>query len=94
MVGDEEVHDTNLRFGSDRLLKDLVEYIFWAHPDSRRKLVLIGDHRQLPLVHAATSPAPIQSICETHTVWLSRIHAERLSAKTPVLHSLPRPPTA
>lgn len=57
MVGDEEVHDTNLRFGSGRLLKDLVEYIFWAHPDSRRKLVLIGDHCQLPPVHAATSPA-------------------------------------
>jgi len=57
MVGDEEVHDTNLRFGSGRLLKDLVEYIFWAHPDPRRKLVLIGDHCQLPPVHAATSPA-------------------------------------
>lgn len=57
MVGDQEVHDTNLRFGSGRLLKDLVEYIFRAHPDPRRKLVLIGDHCQLPPVHAATSPA-------------------------------------
>ncbi len=57
MVGDEEVYDTNLRFGSGRLLKDLVEYIFWAHPDVRRKLVLIGDHCQLPPVHATISPA-------------------------------------
>jgi hypothetical protein len=57
MVGDEEVHDTNLRFGSGRLLKDIVEYIFWAHPDPYRKLVLIGDHCQLSPVHAATSPA-------------------------------------
>lgn len=57
MVGDEEVHDTNLRFGSGRLLKDLLDYIFWAHPDPRRKLVLIGDHCQLPPVHASASPA-------------------------------------
>jgi len=57
MVGDFEAVDTNLRFGTGRLLLDLVTYVFWAHPDPRRKLVLVGDHCQLPPIHAEESPA-------------------------------------
>lgn len=57
MVGDHLVEDTNLRFGSGRLLSDLLHFVFWAHPGGRRKLVLIGDHCQLPPIGSSVSPA-------------------------------------
>ena len=57
MVSDVEVRDTNLRFGSGKLLSDLLHYVFWAHPGGQRKLLLIGDHCQLPPIDAGESVA-------------------------------------
>ncbi|MDP6934092.1 MAG: AAA family ATPase, partial [Myxococcota bacterium] len=57
MVGDVFSENTNLRFGTGRLLRDLLHYVFWAHPDARRKIVLIGDHCQLLPVTDSASPA-------------------------------------
>jgi hypothetical protein len=57
MVGNREMHDENLRFGSGKLLQDLVHYVFHDHPDGRRKLVFVGDPCQLPPVGESASPA-------------------------------------
>ena len=57
MIGDQKVESTNLRFGSGRLLSDLLAFAFWAHPGGKRKVVLIGDHCQLPPIDSDVSPA-------------------------------------
>jgi hypothetical protein len=57
MIGDQKVESTNLRFGSGRLLSDLLKFAFWAHPGGRRKVVFIGDHCQLPPIDSDFSPA-------------------------------------
>ena len=56
MIGDQKVESTNLRFGSGRLLSDLLKFAFWAHPGGKRKVVLIGDHCQLPPIDSDASP--------------------------------------
>ena len=69
MLSDKPTMDTNLRFGCDRLLKDLVDYVFWAHPDPSRKLVLIGDHCQLPPIDMPSSPAlDIEYLASEHAL--------------------------
>jgi hypothetical protein len=57
MVGNRESFDENLRFGSGKLLTDLLHYVFHDHPDGRRKLVFVGDHCQLPPIGDTASPA-------------------------------------
>ena len=55
MVSDIEDNDEDVKFGSGRLLKDLIS--FANCKDSHRKIVLIGDYAQLPPVGQNFSPA-------------------------------------
>ena len=55
MVGDIEDLDEDIKFGSGRLLKDLIAFANCKH--SRRKIVLIGDYAQLSPVGQNFSPA-------------------------------------
>lgn len=55
MVADVEQDNEMLRFGSGRLLADLIEYCALERTD--RKLVLVGDYAQLPPVMQSFSPA-------------------------------------
>lgn len=57
MISDQYADDVYLRFGSGRVLKDLIKYIKYFDYKSRRKLILIGDECQLAPVNMATSPA-------------------------------------
>ena len=59
MVGDVEESSDNefLRFGSGRLLTDLVQYVFSGGPDRNNKLIFVGDPAQLPPVGSPFSPA-------------------------------------
>ena len=75
MVGDKEMIDTNLRFGSGCLLTDLIYFVFWAHPSQSRKLVLIGDHCQLCPVGEDSSPA-------LDSNYLTKIHELKIYEST------------
>ena len=55
MVSDVEDLEEELKFGSGRLLKDLINYTNLK--DSHRKIVFIGDYAQLPPVGQNFSPA-------------------------------------
>ena len=55
MVADIEQDNEMLRFGSGRLLADLIDYCALRRTD--RKLVLVGDYAQLPPVMQSFSPA-------------------------------------
>jgi hypothetical protein len=57
MVSDKYVDDVYLRFGSGRVLKDLITYIKYFDQKSKRKLILIGDDCQLPPINMYNSPA-------------------------------------
>jgi len=57
MVSDLQNEGEFLRFGSGRLLSDLVAYIRADSNDHARKLVLVGDPAQLPPVGSTRSPA-------------------------------------
>lgn len=61
MVGDLEVEQDLLRFGSGRLLADLIEYSRLAragrNAEGGAKLLLVGDPAQLPPVRETLSPA-------------------------------------
>lgn len=61
MVGDREVEQDILRFGSGRLLADLVEYSRLArlgrNAENGAKLLFVGDSAQLPPVGETLSPA-------------------------------------
>ncbi len=62
MVGDADDKQDVLRFGSGRLLSDLVEYARIGRPgrapaDPAAKLILVGDPAQLPPVGENLSPA-------------------------------------
>ena len=58
MIGDRASQDEHLTFGSGRLLKDLLEYVFVEKPPrARRQLVFVGDPYQLPPVDGTRSPA-------------------------------------
>ena len=58
MIGDVQEDSGNnwLRFGSGRLLYDLLQYIFFSSKQ-RHKLLLVGDPYQLPPVGMSFSPA-------------------------------------
>lgn len=54
MVSDKDEEQDNVRFGSGRLLADLVEFIGFR---TNEKLIVVGDHAQLPPVGMNFSPA-------------------------------------
>lgn len=69
MVGDAEAHQDLLRFGSGRLLTDLISYARigrqGARCDDRRKVIFVGDPAQLPPVGESVSPALSRDVlCE------------------------------
>lgn len=57
MVSDVESDEKFIRFGSGRLLKDLMEYAGEIQPDSKCQIVFVGDPAQLPPVGMNYSPA-------------------------------------
>lgn len=62
MVGDAESRQDSMRFGSGRLLKDLLTYARIARPGRKKgaecsKVLFIGDSAQLPPVGESLSPA-------------------------------------
>ena len=63
MVSDIEDNDEDVKFGSGRLLKDLIS--FANCKDSHRKIVLIGDYAQLPPVGQNFSPALSEEYLQT-----------------------------
>lgn len=56
MVGDREQFGDYLRFGSGRLLSDLLQFMSFSGAD-KRKIVFLGDAAQLPPVNENSSPA-------------------------------------
>ncbi len=57
MVSDLQEEGEFIRFGSGRLLADLIAFLRLGDPTQKTKLVLVGDPAQLPPVNSATSPA-------------------------------------
>lgn len=57
MVSDVESDEKFIRFGSGRLLKDLMEFAGELQPDSKCQIVFVGDPAQLPPVGMNSSPA-------------------------------------
>ncbi len=57
MISDVYQEAEFVRFGSGRLLRDLLEFINFDANDYSKKLILIGDDAQLPPVGMNTSPA-------------------------------------
>ncbi|VGO14557.1 ATP-dependent RecD-like DNA helicase [Pontiella desulfatans] len=57
MVSDKHSEGEFIRFGSGRLLSDLIHILRLKEPTQKTKLVLVGDPAQLPPVNSATSPA-------------------------------------
>lgn len=57
MVSDKEQEGEFFRFGSGKLLTDLLEYINLDHNDHNKKIIFIGDNAQLPPVGMRYSPA-------------------------------------
>ena len=57
MVSDQEGDEKFFRFGSGRLLKDLMEFAGYNQTDSKCQIVFVGDPAQLPPVNMNISPA-------------------------------------
>ena len=57
MIGDKEQEGEFFRFGSGRLLTDLMKYINIDHNDHNKKIIFIGDNAQLPPIGMNFSPA-------------------------------------
>lgn len=57
MVSDFYSEGEFFRFGSGRLLTDLMKYVNLDHNDHSKKVIFIGDAAQLPPVKMKTSPA-------------------------------------
>lgn len=57
MVSDQEGDEKFFRFGSGRLLKDLMEFAGDRQADSKCQIVFVGDPAQLPPVNMNRSPA-------------------------------------
>ena len=57
MVSDVESDEKFIRFGSGRLLQDLMEFAGELQPDSKCQIVFVGDPVQLPPVGMNFSPA-------------------------------------
>jgi len=57
MVSDAESEGEFIRFGSGRVLKDLLEFAGICNADQNAKVIFVGDPAQLPPVNMSTSPA-------------------------------------
>lgn len=57
MIGDNEQEGEFFRFGSGKLLSDLMKYINIDHNDHNKKIIFIGDNAQLPPIGMNSSPA-------------------------------------
>lgn len=57
MLSDVYTEAEFMRFGSGRLLRDLLEYINFDGNDYRKKIIFVGDDAQLPPVDMNCSPA-------------------------------------
>lgn len=58
MVGDKSANNEILRFGSGRLLNDLLQFVFSGDPGrSHRRIVFVGDPFQLPPIGDSASRA-------------------------------------
>ncbi|MGO4373135.1 ATP-dependent RecD-like DNA helicase [Paenibacillus sp. MCAF20] len=67
MVSDTYSDNEHLKFGSGKLLSDLLAYI--ALDRSRRKVIFIGDYAQLPPVNSRMSPAlSIDYLADKHAL--------------------------
>ncbi|MDO6562642.1 AAA family ATPase [Amphritea sp. 1_MG-2023] len=70
MVGDAAMHQKTLRFGSSRLLTDLVGYVNFLYQEGMVskpiKLLFVGDLAQLPPVGSEQSPALSPSYLDKH----------------------------
>jgi len=64
MLSDNYSEGEFLRFGSGRLLADLLQYLRIESPTQKSKLVVIGDPAQLPPVNMPISPALDSSYLE------------------------------
>lgn len=57
MIGDKHEEGEFFRFGSGKLLSDLMKYIHIDHNDHNKKIIFIGDNAQLPPIGMNFSPA-------------------------------------
>jgi len=57
MISDNYKEGEFLRFGSGRLLSDLMEYIGFNNTDCKKKVIFVGDDAQLPPIGMPNSPA-------------------------------------
>ena len=57
MISDKYSEEEFIRFGSGRLLNDLLKYVNLDHNDHQKKIIFIGDGAQLPPVNSNISPA-------------------------------------
>jgi hypothetical protein len=57
MISDQYSEGEFLRFGSGRLLADLLDFLRLHDPGQKTKIVMVGDPAQLPPVNSPTSPA-------------------------------------
>ncbi len=66
MLSDVYTEAEFMRFGSGRLLRDLLEYINFDGNDYRKKIIFVGDSAQLPPVDMNFSPALDESYLEKY----------------------------
>ena len=66
MISDVYTEAEFMRFGSGRLLRDLLEFINFDGNDYRKKIIFVGDSAQLPPVDMAFSPALVESYLEKY----------------------------
>ncbi len=66
MLSDVYTEAEFMRFGSGRLLRDLLEYINFDGNDYRKKIIFVGDSAQLPPVDMNFSPALDEAYLEKY----------------------------
>lgn len=66
MLSDVYTEAEFMRFGSGRLLRDLLEYINFDGNDYRKKVIFVGDNAQLPPVDMNFSPALNEAYLEKY----------------------------
>lgn len=83
MVSDRFSHTESLRFGSGKLLTDLIDFL--QLKDTSRKVLFCGDPAQLPPVGMSGSPALCKSYLQQHftlqstALTLTQIHRQQQS---------------